>query len=222
MELAKKLHHGIEMQYRPGTHDQYVFGEATGYLKVPIREDDVVLDVGAHIGAFTALAVAEGASKIIAYEPHPESFTLLRVNLKKFKQVKMVRAAVLGTSDSRTTVEFFLQADNTSGHSIHHFRGRNTTSVPAISISQVFSEERITYMKLDCEGSEYDLLINSKPLPKSVRCVTMEIHFGKKAWKDAAKVLDARMLEQGFRHAHAPNLNNQSLWHTNATYQRGK
>ena len=220
VELKTRLHYGVEMLYRPGTHDQYVFGEAGGYVKVPIRDTDVVLDVGAHIGAFTVLAAKSGAKKVMAYEPQKDSFALLKKNTAKLPNVHKYNIALLGSADTRQLIEFYLQGTNTSGHSIHAFRGRKVVQVPAMRISDVW--QGVTYLKLDCEGSEYDILLESKPLPKSVRCVTMEIHFGKRQWKENAKLLDARMLEQGFRHIHAPNLENPSLWHTNATYQRGK
>ena len=35
---------------------------------------------------------------------------------------------------------------------------------------------------MDCEGSEYDLLV--KPLPDFVKKITIEIHLSRKEWKE--------------------------------------
>lgn len=218
--MEKKVHFGVTMSYRPDTHDKYVFGESSGYVRgVDLRPRDIVMDVGAHIGAFTVLAAQAGVKEVRAYEPQEDSFKLLKANTRTLPNVKIERKAVLGSTDKRTEVEFYLQGTNTSGHSIHHFRGRGIVRVPAESIKKLW--RGVTVLKLDCEGSEYDILLLSEELPDSVRVVTMEIHFGKKEWKSNAKLLDRRMLAQGFRHIHAPNLENPSLWHTNAIYQRG-
>src|SRR5436305_11094162 len=37
--------------------------------EVGIREGDIVLDLGAHIGTFTRFALNRGAAKVIAFEP---------------------------------------------------------------------------------------------------------------------------------------------------------
>lgn len=46
-----------------------------------IGEDSVVIDVGAHIGAFSVLAAARGA-RVVALEPVQENFQLLEENLR--------------------------------------------------------------------------------------------------------------------------------------------
>lgn len=48
-----------------------------------VKDSDVVIDVGAHVGLFT-LKVARMARRglIIALEPHPFTFSLLKLNLK--------------------------------------------------------------------------------------------------------------------------------------------
>jgi hypothetical protein len=43
------------------------------------QADDVVLDIGAHIGAFSYFCHAHGSRSVHAWEPEPENFALLRV-----------------------------------------------------------------------------------------------------------------------------------------------
>lgn len=57
-----------------------IYGDAaTGGVK----QGDIVLDGGAHIGTYVQTALRAGASKIIAIEPSPEALECLRRNFKK-------------------------------------------------------------------------------------------------------------------------------------------
>jgi FkbM family methyltransferase len=78
-----------------------------------LASHNCVLDVGAHIGIFSRLALAEGCSRVIAYEPEHSNFELLRRNLNMAKPVaskssqpviELHSAAVANTSGSRTLV----------------------------------------------------------------------------------------------------------------------
>ena len=55
-----------------------------------VQKGDVVLDVGANIGAYTREALDEGASVVIAIEPGPENVACLRRNFKREIEEKRV------------------------------------------------------------------------------------------------------------------------------------
>jgi len=44
---------------------------------VPITKNSIVVDVGAHIGAFSAIA-AKIAHKVVAFEPDPDNYQMLK------------------------------------------------------------------------------------------------------------------------------------------------
>jgi len=52
-----------------------------------IRKDDVVIDVGAHVGLFTLKAAKSGAKVVVAIEPHPFNYQDLAQE-HYFKQVE--------------------------------------------------------------------------------------------------------------------------------------
>ena len=218
MNLAKKAFHGVEMQYRADSHDHYVFTEVAAYTKnIPLKPTDTVMDVGGHIGSFTVLAAAT-AKAVHTFEPHPENFKLLSMNTKKLKNVTVNNLAVVGAGDRRTELSLFVQSTNTGGHSIQPHRGRGEIKVKAEAVDKLFKLIKPTYLKLDCETAEYDIVL-SMPMPKSIRAIVAEIHFGKQQNLLNAERLDASLLEQGFRHIKAPNIR-RGLWHTNAYYVR--
>lgn len=204
--------------YRPDAYDKAIFGESKAYRRLALRKTDKVLDVGAHIGIYTAWA-AQNCMGVVAYEPEPTNLVLLRKNTKQFKNVVVVGAALTGAQDKRRELEFYVQGANTVGHSIHHFRGRGTMLVHAQPAIEVIKAHKITVVKLDCEGAEYPIVLDSA-FPKHVRGVVMEMHFGKQTFRDWSKEAHAAMLAQGFTAVHPPNLENRGLWHTNAVYER--
>ena len=66
---------------RPGTLDEYIFKEIRpSYNMLDIQEGDVVLDIGANIGAFSLYAEQQGATKIYSYEPDSDNFFILEKN----------------------------------------------------------------------------------------------------------------------------------------------
>lgn len=217
--VSYKAFEGVaHFAYRPDAYDKAIFGESKAYRRLALRKTDKVLDVGAHIGIYTVWA-AQQCMGVIAYEPEPTNLVLLRKNTKQFKNVVVVGAALIGAKDKRKQVDFYVQGANTVGHSIHHFRGRASISVPAMPAIETIKTHKITVVKLDCEGAEYPIILDS-PLPKHVRAVVMEMHFGKQTFRDWSKEAHAAMLAQRFTAVHPPNLENRGLWHTNAVYER--
>lgn len=137
-----------------------------------------VIDVGAHIGTF-ALRASAVASRVLAFEPIDDSYALLRHNTSHRSNVKTFQKAVAGRSGR---VTLFL-GKNSSAHSIHPAEGAPRTSkleLDAVSLADVFAEhgvERCGYLKLDCEGAEYEILYAMPPeLLKRIDRIGMEYH----------------------------------------------
>jgi FkbM family methyltransferase len=122
---------------------------------------DTVIDVGANIGGF-AVSASRAAPDgwVYAFEPEPDNFTLLEHNLDRNRchNVSTVRSAV---TDAAGLVTLSVNADNSGGHSLHRDHGGPSVTVPAVTLQQIFDEYHITrcdYLKVDCEGAEYDIL----------------------------------------------------------------
>ncbi|MCV0411890.1 FkbM family methyltransferase [Nitrosarchaeum sp.] len=146
------------------------------YLK--INSNDVVIDIGAHIGLFT-LYVSQFCKegKIYAYEPVKTNFELLIENIKinSLKQVNAYNCAVL---DSKKKIQIFLNDDD-AGHSIYT-KSQNSVLVESTSLKNIFDENQIQFcnlLKMDCEGAEYEILKNL-PLEyfKKINKIVMEYH----------------------------------------------
>ena len=124
-----------------------------------IHDNDIVIDVGAHIGLFALFASQScKRGKIFCFEPIKENYELLveNINSNKIKNIIPFNFAVSNTSDS---VKIFLN-DDYSGHSMF-LETNNFITVKSKSLHDIFSENNIqecNFLKLDCEGAEYEII----------------------------------------------------------------
>ena len=129
-----------------------------------INDSDIVIDVGAHIGLFALFASQScKRGKIFCFEPIKENYELLveNINSNKIKNIIPFNFAVSNTSDS---VKIFLN-DDYSGHSMF-LETNNFVIVKSKPLLDIFIENNIqecNFLKLDCEGAEYDIINSLSP-----------------------------------------------------------
>ena len=83
--------------FREGSVDYCVWDSAAiEYPTLPtdLVADDIVIDIGAHIGSFSAWAALHGAAKILAFEANTENFELAKENLSPFNHCTLENCAV--------------------------------------------------------------------------------------------------------------------------------
>lgn len=147
--------------------------------KFEIHSNDVIIDIGAHIGIFTIYASQFcNNGKIYSFEPVKENYDLLlnNIELNRLEQVKLFNLAVSNTNDD---VTIYIN-DDKSAHSVFP-SSKSSVNVKSITLQNIFEENNIShcnFLKLDCEGAEYEILCN---LPtkyfKKIDKIVMECHF---------------------------------------------
>jgi len=126
-----------------------------------INSNDVVIDIGAHIGLFTLYASQfcnEGT--IYSFEPVKENYELLVENVKS-NNLKQVRIFNLAVSNSNESIKLYIN-DDKSGHSMFS-QSSQSIMVDSISLQKIFDDNNIehcNFLKLDCEGAEYEIIKN--------------------------------------------------------------
>jgi FkbM family methyltransferase len=132
-----------------------------------VREGDVVLDCGAHIGLFTKKALSMGARRVVAIEPSPKNLECLRRNLKdEISQGKVVVVPkgvwdqedelILHTYDANSAADsFVVQAEGSTSE----------VSVPLTTIDQLVKDldlEDVDLIKMDIKGAAHRALQGSE------------------------------------------------------------
>jgi FkbM family methyltransferase len=149
-----------------------------------ISEADTVIDIGGNIGTFSLLA-ARRASKgrVFTFEPVSENYQLLLRNIR-LNRISNIVPNKLAVLDERKKVTIYLNASNTGCHSVFRSYGTNPAHwfevVDAVTLRDVLEEnhiDRCHFLKLDCEGSEYQIIYG---LPKEyfarIDRIAMEYH----------------------------------------------
>jgi len=156
-----------------------------------LERDDVIIDVGAHIGTFSYLCHTKGSRAIYCFEPSKRNFAWLERNVGLLPGVHLSRTAVW-RSDGEQTAKVTLSGaagENTGANSvlaggrcIDHPRQRFVDSdgdrcqVAAIPLDEILKRfDRVKLLKMDCEGSEFPILLTSRELHRVERIVG-EVH----------------------------------------------
>lgn len=147
-----------------------------------IGKDDIIIDIGAHIGLFS-LFVSQNCKngKIYCFEPILENYNLLleNIELNKKENIFPFNHAVSENSDD---TKIYLNSDD-SAHSILS-SGKKFIQVKSITLKRIFDDNKIdncNLLKLDCEGAEYEI-INSVPNEYLLKInkLIIEYHFATK------------------------------------------
>ncbi len=166
---------GHKFHARTGTSDAAIFklvvDENEYNLPPRFQPDDIVIDIGAHIGGFSYASLARGAGKVYAFEAHPENHAIASKNVERFGGRVSCRQRAVWRSDQPSQ---FLYNEDLSGNSnpggISLLWNDEGEAVETISLDQILSEasegfqKTIRLLKIDCEGSEYPILFTSTQL----------------------------------------------------------
>ena len=148
-----------------------------------IQEHDVVFDVGANNGFFTFYASQKAtAGRVYSFEPLTSltekiKRTLLLNNIKHVH----VENVALG-SESIRQAPFYISKNHNGCHSLYKRDGETEkTLVDIVGFEKYCKDhaiERIDFLKLDCEGAEYDILSPNTMefIKKTVKKISMEYH----------------------------------------------
>lgn len=171
--------------FRPGTCDYDVYRQVVQCNEYGLPEtfqpDDIVLDVGAHIGSFAFACVQRGARHVVAFEPDPENRSLALRNLHDSLGSVVLRREAVWRSDvpvesvGYSGYERDGSAYNTGAGTL--LSAEAGMEVGAVALDEVLAEVGgpVRLLKLDCEGSEFPILYTSKRLDR-IKEIAGEFH----------------------------------------------
>lgn len=141
----------------------------TSLLLSVLRPGDVFVDVGANIGYFSLLAasVVGEAGTVFAFEPDPENFSLLQRNAALNGQQARIVAVQAALAADAGVGHLYLSEDNLGDHQIYAAGdGRSSLPITLVNGSDYLggSLSRIDLLKIDTQGSEYQVVAGLLPL----------------------------------------------------------
>ena len=152
---------------------------------IKLNGGDIVLDIGANFGSFTAVASRKVGNKgrVISFEPGPAVYSRLlkTIESNNFENIIPFNEAVSGEDGH---MSFYVHAKSAYSTMMELVGGRmnadtKTIIVKSRTINDIISEigDTINLLKLDCEGAEYSILdsFDSKISAKILQIV-METH----------------------------------------------
>lgn len=178
----------------PGLETQlqlYVYSEQDQFVSRRLREDgmwepyetslvlsflrrgDVFIDVGANIGYFSVIAAsvvgAEGA--VVAFEPDPDNCQLLRDSNALNALDCDITIVEGGLADVASDGQLYRSEDNLGDHQIYlSDEARCSVPITLYHGSDFLRQHvaRIDLLKVDTQGSEYQVMVGLLPLLQSL------------------------------------------------------
>ncbi|MBE3128584.1 MAG: FkbM family methyltransferase [Actinobacteria bacterium] len=123
------------------------------------------IDVGANIGKFSVIVAKNLYGKVYAIEPHPQTFDILRKNIK-LNNLKNVEAINFACSSKKGDIDLYIDERGTLGHSIKADSksvGKRKIKVKAICLDDL-EIDNVKLIKIDVEGAESDVLKGAKKI----------------------------------------------------------
>jgi len=156
-------------------------------LGVTLGPGDIVIDIGAHIGAFSVPALFHNPGiTILAFEPDPRNFRLLSENASRNGlEGKGLSVYNFAVANKEEELMFARGRTSTTGSVARSgfFKAAPDSEiviVSATSVENIFRQHAIDacrLLKVDCEGSEYEIF---ERLPEAILSrienIIVEVH----------------------------------------------
>ncbi|MEO0144262.1 MAG: FkbM family methyltransferase [candidate division WOR-3 bacterium] len=143
----------------------------------------IVIDAGAHCGSFS-IPVSFYAKEVIAIEPNPTILKILELNklINSRENIKILPYALYYKKEKvKLKLEEFSEYN-----SINEKWGFEVQTITLDEILENYDE--ISLLKIDIEGAEFDVLLNTKPENlRKIKRIVGELHYENENLRDKLK-----------------------------------
>ena len=175
----------IKMKLRVGSFDKWAtyqvwkFGDYKS-KSFTIQPTDTIIDIGGHIGSFSIWAAKQAhQGKVFTFEPNAENFLLLKEN-KEINEISNLEIFNLAVSEKIGEVTLFNSVHQNMGHSLYEYDLPNQAKVKTTILDEILQNnniQKVDLLKIDAEGAEYPILLNTSPQTlQKINKIILEYH----------------------------------------------
>ena len=179
-----------QILFRPGTSDENTWKSVVDHdeyglalLDPPLGTEDVVLDIGAHIGAFAYACLQRGAGLVVGVEPDTDNVNYARHNLHTACRAEarsvLITCAAWRSDMLSAVLRYAPVGVNTGGGNTLGDDGHQVFGAPFDRLVEMASNlspsGRLRLLKIDCEAAEWPILLTSHRLHR-VNAIVGEYH----------------------------------------------
>jgi len=172
-----------------------------GYLLHVLRDDDLFVDVGANVGAYSILACAAAGARGVAIEPIPSTYERLIENIRINHLENRVRCLNVGIGRDIGWGSFTNDRETANHVVAESERGANVVAAAIRTLDDVVGSDIPSVIKIDVEGYETPVLEGAVEILRNpgLHSVIMEINgSGDRYGYDESHIIEL-MLDLGFR-----------------------
>jgi len=136
------------------------------YVPEIFNGNGICIDIGSNVGAFS-IVYNDRFKKIYCYEPAEYTFNECKKNLSKYSNIEVYNFAITNKSDELVKLKSYKELNYSGNASLidsPEWDNNNYEYVKTKSFQDILNECLISgeknYIKIDTEGSEYDMLMN--------------------------------------------------------------
>lgn len=161
---------------------QQIFVDRQYMCMEVVPETGLVIDCGANVGYSSAYFLSRyPRCQVIAIEPDPANFELLRRNLAPYgSRAKLINAGVWSHPARLALVEMPYRDGREWARQVRECLPGEESGLPAVAIGNLLEEsewDRISLLKVDIEGAEAVVFsTNYEPWIDRVNCIVIELH----------------------------------------------
>ena len=144
-----------------------------GQYSIPecdVKKDDIVFDVGAHIGFFSYYAKQKGAKEVYAFEPNPYVFEILKKHAELWSDKIKPFEIALYSSDGFQDLS--IPHPLAGWSTLRDVECSQKVRIKTMTLDNFVKEykiERVDFIKIDAEGAEREIIKGARETIKNFK-----------------------------------------------------
>ncbi len=173
--------------------------EEMNFLKNNLSKGDLFIDIGSNVGVYSILAASTGA-RVIAIEPVPESFEILKKNIFLNDFQNLIKPINIAVNNKKEALYF----SSDKGALNHVLKDKdkynNSIKINSMDLDEILDGTNPKFIKIDVEGFETNIINGAEKVlkNKSLSGIIIELIGGGKNYGFNEDHLHQKILSYGF------------------------